>query len=321
MSHAARLLAIALGLAIAIGDAAAQETRVDSLRLAHGEAAVRVADLATARDSTQAWAERLYRLIPEAREQGTDALRHTLAVAQFAADSLDSLDASLAEALTAERQARGALVSALESELERTLDDAESAPPIQKAALTQLAQSLANELAVIQAPLQLPATELPTVAIEPGDGPEEIALKADFLSDRATQLRSAADVVASEITRVERRGELQDEMRRLVAEVRLFDEAGLPPVAAEAGENVPPENQVLTDLTGTRVGPGDVAVAPAGERALDLPILPVEGEVQLPLDEATLLEQLERLREDFLRRAEVLERQAEEFRQLLRGPP
>jgi hypothetical protein len=64
-----------------------------------------------------------------------------------------------------------------------------------------------------------------------------------------------------------------------------------------------------------------VAVAPAGERALDLPILPVEGEVQLPLDEATLLEQLERLREDFLRRAEVLERQAEEFRQLLRGPP
>jgi hypothetical protein len=161
MSHAARLLAIALGLAIAIGDAAAQETRVDSLRLAHGEAAVRVADLATARDSTQAWAERLYRLIPEAREQGTDALRHTLAVAQFAADSLDSLDASLAEALTAERQARGALVSALESELERTLDDAESAPPIQKAALTQLAQSLANELAVIQAPLQLPATELP----------------------------------------------------------------------------------------------------------------------------------------------------------------
>jgi hypothetical protein len=321
MSHAARLLAIALGLAIAIGDAAAQETRVDSQRLAHGEATARVAELATARDSAQAWAERLYRLIPEAREQGTKALRHTLAVAQFAADSLDALDASLAEALTAERQARGVLVSALESELERTLDDAEFAPPIQKAALTQLAQSLANELAVIQAPLQLPATELPAVAIEPGDGPEEIALKADFLSDRATQLRSAADVVASEMTRVERRGELQDEMRRLVAEVRLFDEAGLPPVAAEAGENVPPENQVLTDLTGTRVGPGDVAVAPAGERALDLPILPVEGEVQLPLDEATLLDQLDRLREDLLRRAEALERQAEGFRQLLRGPP
>ncbi|UCC83911.1 MAG: hypothetical protein JSW46_02960 [Gemmatimonadota bacterium] len=321
MSHALRLaIPIALGLAIAIGDAAAQETRVDSLRLARGAAAAHVSELVTARDSAQAWAERLYRLIPEAREQGTDALRHTLAVAQFAADSLDTLDASLAEALSAEREAREALIVELESELARTLDDAETAPPIQKAALTQHAQSLASELAAIRAPLQLPATELPTVAVEPGDGPEEIALKADFLSDRATQLRSAADVVASEITRVERRGELQDEMRRLVAEVRLFDEAGLPPVAAEAGET---ENvtQPTFDETSTRLGPGDVAVAPAGERALDLPILPVEGDVQLPLDEATLLDQLGRLREDLLRRAEALDRQAEEFRRLLRGPP
>jgi hypothetical protein len=64
-----------------------------------------------------------------------------------------------------------------------------------------------------------------------------------------------------------------------------------------------------------------VAVAPTGEPGLDLPLLPAEGEVRLPQDEATLLDQLERLREDFLRRAEALERQAEEFRQLLRGPP
>jgi hypothetical protein len=310
-----------LSFAVAIGDAAAQETRLDSLRLAQGEAATRVSELATAREGAQAWAEQLYRLIPEAREQGTDALRHTLAVAQFAADSLDALDASLAEALAAEREVRDALVAALEAELARTLDDAEIAPPVQKAALTQLAQSLASELAVIQTPLQLPATELPAVAVEPGDGPEEIALKADFLADRATQLRHAADVVASEMARAERRGELQDEMRRLVAEVRLFDEAGLPPVAAEAGGDVPPENQVLSDLTSLRVGPGDVAVAPAGERALDLPILGIEGDVQLPADEATLLDQLDRLREDLLRRAELLDRQAAEFRRLLRGPP
>ncbi|MGD2217675.1 MAG: hypothetical protein PVJ64_13050 [Gemmatimonadales bacterium] len=315
-------LAVALALAVAVrGTALAQETRVDSLRSAHDEATARVSALAAARDSAQTWAERLYRLIPEARERGTDALRQTLAAAQFAADSLDALDASLAEALAAEREARGALVVALESELARTLDGAEVAPPIQKAALTQLAQSLASELAVIRSPLRLPATELPSVSVEPGDGPEEIALKADFLADRATQLRNAAEVVASEMTRAQRRGELQDEMRRLVAEVRLFDEAGLPPVAAEAGEDVTPENQVTLDATGTRLGPGDVAVAPAGERALDLPILPVEGEVQLPLDQATLLDQLDRLREDLLRRAEALDRQAEEFRRLLRGPP
>ncbi|NIN70400.1 MAG: hypothetical protein GTO46_00400 [Gemmatimonadetes bacterium] len=321
MSHALRLaIPIAIAIAIVGDDAAAQETRVDSLRTAHGEATARVSELVIARDGAQAWAERLYRLIPEAREQGTDALRQTLAVAQFAADSLDTLDALLAEALGAERDVRAALVVELESELARVLDDAELAPPIQKVALTQLAQSLASELAAIRAPLQLPATELPTVAVEPGDGPEEIALKADFLSDRATQLRNAADVVASEITRVERRGELQDEMRRLVAEVRLFDEAGLPPVAAEAGET---ENvtQSTFDQTSTRLGPGDVAVAPAGERALDLPILPVEADVQLASDEATLLDQLDRLREDLLRRAEVLDRQAEEFRRLIRGPP
>lgn len=316
--------AIAIPIAIAIvidGPALAQESRLDSLRLAHGDAVAGVSELLTARDAAQSWAEGLYRLIPEAREQGTDALRHTLAVAKFAADSLDALDAALADAAAAERQARGALSAALEIELGRTLDDAEIAPPVQKAALTQLAQSLANELADLQAPLRLPTTELPALAVEPGDGPEEIALKADFLADRATQMRSAADVVDSEITRVERRGELQDEMRRLVAEVRLFDEAGLPPVAAEAGDEVPPENQVLLDPTGLRVNPGDVAVAPAGERALDLPILPVEGEVQLPLDGATLLEQLNGLRDDLLRRAEALERQAEEFRRLLRGPP
>ncbi|MGD2153520.1 MAG: hypothetical protein PVG79_09645 [Gemmatimonadales bacterium] len=318
----AHSIAIAIAIAIPIGNAAAQETRVDSLRLAHSEAAARLSELLTAREDAQAWAEQLYRLIPEARERGTDELRHTLAVAQFAADSLDALDASLTEALAAEREARGALVAALESELARTLDAAELAPPIQKAALTQLAQSLAGELAAIQRPLRLPTAEAPAVAIEPGDGPEEIALKADFLSDRAGQLRNAADVVASEMTRVRRRGELQDEMRRLVAEVRLFDEAGLPPVAAEASGERTDELAVPTfDAPDNRLGPGDVAVAPAGERALDLPLIPVEGEVQLPLDEETLLEQLDRLREDFLRRAEALERQAEGFRQLLRGPP
>jgi len=318
----ARSLAIAIAIAIAIpiGNAAAQETGVEALRRAHNETTTRVAELLTARQDAQAWAERLYRLIPEAREQGTDELRHTLAVAQFAADSLDALDDALAEALAAEREVRGALVGALESELARTLDAAELAPPIQKAALTQLAQSLAGELAAIQRPLRLPSAEAPTLAVEPGDGPEEIELKADFLSDRAGQLRNAADVVASEMTRVQRRGELQDEMRRLVAEVRLFDEAGLPPVTAgEQTENVTEPTSFERD--DSRLGPGDLAVDPAGERALDLPLIPVEGEVQLPLDEETLLEQLDRLRQDFLRRAEALERQAEEFRQLLRGPP
>jgi hypothetical protein len=320
MSYAPRLLAGALTLAL-VHTAAAQETRVDSLRLAHSDAAARVSEVATARDSAQAWAERLYRLIPEAREQGTDALRRTLAAAQFAADSLDALDASLADALAAEREARGALVSALESELARTLDAAEVAAPTRKVALTQLAQSLASELTGLRGPLQLPTTELPTVAIEPGDGPEEIALKADFLADRAMQLRSAADVVASEMTQVQRRGRLQDEMQRLVTEVRLFDEAGLPPVAAQAGDPTDELAHPTFNQTGVPVGPGDVAVAPTGEPGLDLPLLPAEGEVHLAQDEATLLDQLERLREDFLRRAEALERQAEEFRQLLRGPP
>jgi hypothetical protein len=321
VNQAPRSLAIALGLAIAIGDATAQEARLDSLRRSQDEAASRVSEFAAARDGAQAWAERLYRLIPEAREQGTDALRHALAVAQFAADSLDALDASLAEALAAEREAREALVAELDSELELTLRAAEVAPPAEMAMLTDLAQSLAVELAGIQKPLRLPATELPAVAIQPGDGPEEIILKADFLSDRAAGLRSAADVVSAEISRVQRRDRLQDEMRRLVAEVRLFDEAGLPPVSAQGEDRTfePVPEQVIEPITPASVG--DAPVAPAGERALDLPILPLEGEVQLPLDEETLLDQLERLREDLLRRAEALERRAEEFRRLLRGPP
>ncbi|UCC71522.1 MAG: hypothetical protein JSV86_14165 [Gemmatimonadota bacterium] len=318
MTHAPYSLALALALAIN-GAALAQETSLDSLRDTHTLAAQRVAELAAARDSAEAWAEELFRLIPEARERDTGTLRQTLAVAQFAADSLDSLDASLARALAAEREARGALIRALESELERTLSAAEVAPPGEKVLLTERAQQLANELAGIQEPLELPATELPAIAVGPGDGPEEIALKADFLSDRAGQLRNAADVVAGEMSRMQRRDRLHEEMRRLVAEVRLFDEAGLPPVAAE-GEEGTSEQSTFDNLDG-RTEPGDVPVALAGERALDLPIPSVEGQVQEPVDEETLREQLERLRADLLRRAEALERQAAEFRRLLRGPP
>lgn len=316
---------LVLGLALALGDAAAQDTPVDSLRLAHAAAAERVAGLATARDAAGAWAEEQYRLIPEARELDTNTLRQALAAAQFAADSLDVLDALLADAVAVERATRQALIVALESELASTLSAAELAAPIERAVLGGRARSLADELAGLRQPLALPSTELPALTVEPSDGPEEIALKADFLNDRAAQLRSAADVVATEISRAERRGRLHEEMRRLVAEVQLFDEAGLPPVGAQgdegAAQNATGEQFDVIASDPTRAPTiGDLPVNPRGERALDLPILPVEGGLQ-PRDGESVAEQLERLRQDLLRRAEALDRQAEEFRRLLRGPP
>jgi hypothetical protein len=314
-------VALALALTLALDESAvAQEARLDSLRQVHAQAAQLVSTLAADREVAATWAEDQYRLIPEARERDTNTLRAALAAAQFAADSLAVLDATFAEAQTVEREARAALASELEDELERTLREAERADPEDKVALTERAQALDTELTQVQQRLELPATELPAaVALAPGDGPEEIALKADFLSDRATQLRNAADVVASEMSKAERRGELHEEMRRLVDEVRLFDEAGLPPSVTQSGEAAPENIPTFGDLD-TRTGIGDVGITATGERALDLPILPVEGELQ-PRDGETVMDQMERLRQNLLQRAEALERQAQEFRELLQRPP
>jgi hypothetical protein len=313
-------------LLVAAGEAAGQEARLDSLRAAHDEAAVRVAAVAAARQDAGAWADERYRRIAAARAEGDRQLREALRAAQNAADSLDALDARLAEALAAEHEARGAFREALELELERTLRRAEFAPRSEKTALSERARALAFEFAALREPVLLPVAEVPDVAIEPGDGPQEIALKADFLADRAVQLRGAADVVSAEMARVQKRLQLQEEMAHLLAEVRLFDDAGVPPTATDQPDEVFGQDVVreiccdpVSVLAANATGPADAAVAGAG--GLNLPMLGEEGGVAPAVQPESFVDQLARLRENLLRRAEVLERRSEEFRSLLQNRP
>lgn len=315
---------IAILLLLAAADAAGQRAQLDSLRLAHDQAQRHVASVAAARQEAGAWAEELYRRIPAARAEGGGQLSEALRVAQNAADSLDALDARLAEALAAEHEARAAFREALELELERTLRRAEFAPPSEKAALSERARALAFEFAGLREPVLLPVAEVPDVAIEPGDGPQEIALKADFLADRAVQLRGAADVVSTEMARVQKRLQLQEEMAHLLAEVRLFDDAGVPPTATDQPDEVFGQDAVRTlccdpVLDPNETGPADAAVVGAGR--LDLPLLGEEGGVAPAVQPEGFVDQLARLRENLLRRAEVLERRSEEFRSLLQNRP
>ena len=313
---------IAILLLLAAGDAAAQEAQLDSQRQAHDQAARRVAAVAAARQEAGVWAEEQYRRIPAARTEGGSELREALRVAQNAADSLAILDIQLAEALATEREARRAFAAALESELQSTLRRAEAAAPFEKAALSERAQELAAELAVVQEPLTVPLAWVPEVAIELRDGPQEITLKADFLADRADQLRSAAEVVTAEIDKARRRVGLQEEMDHLLAEVRLFDDAGVPPTATgepDQGGETFSRSICCTVLDPNATGPADAPVATAGE--LNLPMLGEQGGVAVPVQPESVVDRLARLRENLLRRAEVLERRSEEFRSLLQNRP
>lgn len=325
-----RVVKIVFGLLVALvlvaaQEAAGQEARLDSLRAAHDQAAFRLAGVAAARQDAGAWADEGYRRIAAARAEGDRQLREALRAAQHAADSLAALDAQLAEAVAAEHEARGAYRDALESEIERTLRRAEFAPPSEKAALSERARALAFEFAALREPVRLPAAEVPDIVIEPGDGPQEIALKADFLADRAVQLRGAADVVAAEMARVQKRARLQEEMEHLLAEVRLFDDAGVPPTASGQPDQVFGQDDIerilccdpLVDVRA--MGPADAAVAPAG--GLNLPVLGAGGAVTAPVQPERVFDQLARLRENLLRRAAVLERRSEDFRSLLQNRP
>jgi hypothetical protein len=313
-------LALALALAIVIGGAGevrAQDTRLDSLRNIYAGAAESAAILAMERERIAEWADEQYGLIPEARSQGDDELRDVLRSAQIAADSLALLDLLFARAMIAAADARRALAAALEAELETVLTVAEYSRPETRTQLIAEARNLAVELEQMQQPLTLTVAEAPAIIVEPGDGPEEIALKADFLDDRASQLRRAADVVAGEMAQIQRRGELQAEVRRLVAEVRLFDAAGIPPSVLDREAARPVETDPTGDRLTEALGDPVPPPPPTGQPALDIPLVTADDEVAARGDPASASERLARLRLDLLRRAEALERQAEEVRRLL----
>lgn len=285
---------------------------LDSLRRAHEAGSRRVAELAGARERAAAWAEEAYRQIAAAREQKGNALRDALAAAQIASDSLAVLDQRLNAAATYERRARQALTTTLEAELEQTVSAADRAPADRRNALLERAGRLSAELTALQRPLQVPAAELPVVVVEVGDGPEEIALKADFLSDRAGQYRSAAEAVAEELARTERRDQLREEMRRLVTEVRLFDQTGVPPAAATGatGNETPTREGDQALAVDERTSPANVP--------LDLTLRSLESNPPGRTEPRSVTEQLALLRAELLRRAEALENQARTIRRLLR---
>lgn len=305
----------------------AQQANLDSLRRAHLTAQTRVGELMSVRDSALVWAESRYRAITDARREGGGALRDALRAAQVAADSLAVLDAWFAAAVETERQARATFAAALERNLEAVLVRAElAADQRAKAAALARARALALELTRVQEPFELPATDMPQLRVEPADGPEEIRLKADFLADRAAQLRTSAEVVDQEVKKRLKRTELQTEMQRLVAEVRLFDQARVPPAgsgaervgAADGGGDG--DAPLSTELgSGSGAGePTDLAPALA-ERGVDL-----EGDTGPGVrgdGRRSVIEQLRQLRLSLLRRAEALQARSEEIRSMLRGPP
>lgn len=315
-------LVIILCLLAAASSLRGQEARLDSLRRSHAAAEAELEALVARRDSARAWADARYQAIPTARAEGGAELREALRAAQVAADSLAVLDALLGDALASQELAREALVDALEVELEAVLYRAEFAnEPEAKADLLQEARELATELTRVQTPLELPDPDLPAVTVDPSDGPEEIALKADFLVDRAAQLRRAAEVVSGELEKRSKRAELQAEMRRLIAEVRLFDLARVPPSGSQAADAAQTAENRSSEFNAPAIAQDEVPPLerPLVERGVDLPTS--GGPSADPGRERSVADELRRLRAELLRRAEALEARAQEIRQMLRAPP
>jgi hypothetical protein len=303
-------LAAAVALLLTAPVARAQTPELHTLRLNQLMTSRQVTALAAERDRTFAWMTTLCAEIPAARDLGDDELSRTLGEAQYAADSVALLNEQLAEAIPEARQACTELCTALEAELARLRGDAERATGERQLDLEDRARVIEAEIEYSRRALPTPG--IPSVTIEPGEGLAVASARADSLCDCADRLRNAAKIVAGERTRFIRRAALHEEMRLLIAEIRLFDEAGIPPSSETGADGLDPTITPGSDC------PASCAVAP--------PIVP--GDVPITIDAAVggaigvgenqplpvTAGSLDRLQRELLGHAEALEVRAAELR-------
>lgn len=305
-----RSLAAPLAVLLTATVARAQTPELHTLRLNQLMISRQVSALAAERDRTFAWMTGLCAEIPAARELGDDALSRALGEAQYAADSVALLNQQLAEAVPTARQACTELCSALEAELTRLRDEAERATDERRPELEDRARAIEAEIESTRR--ALPAPGIPSVKVQPAEGVAVAEAKADSLCECAHRLRSAAAIVTDERTHLIRLAALHEEMRLLIAEIRLFDEAGIPP-SSEAGTDgldptiTPGADCPASCAVAPPIVPGDVPITidPAVGGAIG-----VSGGQPLPVTASSL----ERLQRELLTHAEALETLAAELR-------
>ena len=213
-------LAAAVAILLTAPLARAQAPELYTLRLNQALTSRQVTALAAERDRTFAWMSSLCQDITEARERGDDALSLALGEAQYAADSVALLNQQLADAVAAAAHACAELRAALETELARLQAEASNATEERRLELLEQARGVESELEGIRRPAA--SSGIPNVTLDPDDDIYAASTRADSLCGCAARLRSAAGIVVEERDHLIRLASLHEEMRLLIAEIRLY---------------------------------------------------------------------------------------------------
>lgn len=304
-------LAAAVAILLTAPIARAQAPELYTLRLNQALTSRQVTALAAERDRTFAWMSSLCQDITEARERGDDALSLALGEAQYAADSVALLNQQLADAVSAAARACAELRAALEIELARLHAEASNATEERRPQLLEQARRIEDEVEGIRRPAA--ASGIPNVTLDPDDDVYAASTRADSLCGCAARLRSAAEIVVEERDHLIRLASLHEEMRLLIAEIRLFDEAGIPPSAEAGADGIDPTITPGADCPAScavapPIVPGDVPIAI--DPAVGVAVGISDGQ-PLPVTAASL----DRLQRELLGHAEALEQSAAELRE------
>ena len=160
--------------------------------------------------------------------------------AQYLADSIAVLDRQLDAAAPAAREARHALINALEAQLTTVRRAAAEADPQRRPVLESQIRDLEAELREIRKP-------------------EDPARTIDPLSSAYVTLSALARVVTEERARLRTLRVVQDEIRLFMGNLRLFDETGMPPsVRSEGGGDPDPGCPISACPTDLALTPADV---------------------------------------------------------------
>jgi hypothetical protein len=213
------------------------------LRVAHASRSDRLEELVAVRDEATLQLVALSRDEALAFSGGSGHRRHeVLATAQELAARIAFVNGEIAVAAPAVREARHALISALEAGIASVRASVRTTSPRERPALEARIRDLEAEVT------RLRGLDRPT------QGPA-------LLSTATVALSTLAGAVAEEHARLMHRHGLQDELRLFLGSLRLFDETGMPPASRTDGGSAPDPGCPVTACPITGLSLADAPLA------------------------------------------------------------
>jgi hypothetical protein len=223
---------------------AAAQTAADSvlLRVVYSTRSDRLAELEAARDEAALQLVAVSHEVASLPGGSGRQQRELLRTAQDLADRIAFLDEEVAVAAPAVRDARDALVAALEVGIAADREAARAADGRDRYVLETRLRELEVEVAT------LGGTGLSSEA-------------ADRVATGTAALVALAGIVAEEHARLMKRYALQGELRLFLGNLRLFDETGMPPANRSEGGGDPDPGCPVSTCPITGLSPADVPLA------------------------------------------------------------